>query len=253
MASSGAPASSAAWPTARASATGPAAWPTASAAGEPAAPPGQAGCKVPRSIEGQVACDWKRSLAFAPYGQLSGNIFLNPRAAAHASVAERAGTEVVAACLAAADPETGAPLFADAFLVADRYGLDPAAEGMPDVLALSADGYQASAKWNPLRDDLLRPDPNLPATHFREGVLAIDAPDVRPGHHLSADLHDVAPTALALLGLRIPEGMEGRPIQEAFEDPAADPLRRPPLHRIRPRTRRPARRRRLRRRVRLRT
>lgn len=186
--------------------------------------PGHSGCKVPRSIEGLVACDWRKTLAFAPYGQLSGNIFLNPRAAAHASHAERAGEEVVAACLAATDPETGAPLFADAFLVADRYGLDPVAEGMPEILALSADGYQATAKWSPLRDDLLRADPNLPATHYREGILAIDAPDVRPGSHLSADLHDVAPTALAMLGLPIPEGMEGRPIQEAFEDPL--PIRR---------------------------
>jgi len=184
--------------------------------------PGHSGCKVPRSIEGQVGCDWKKTLAFAPYGQLSGNIFLNPRAAAHAESAGRAGAEVVEACLAARDPETDDPLFHDAFLVADRYGLDPFAEGLPDVLALSADGYQATAKWNPvMRDELLRHDPNLPATHYREGVLAIDAPDVRPGPHLRANLHDVAPTALAMLGLRIPEGMEGRPIQEAFEDPIA--------------------------------
>src|SRR5262249_37411929 len=40
--------------------------------------PGGAGRRLPRSIEGQIGCDWKRTVAFAPFGQLSGCIFLNP-------------------------------------------------------------------------------------------------------------------------------------------------------------------------------
>ncbi|HWE40534.1 MAG TPA: alkaline phosphatase family protein [Isosphaeraceae bacterium] len=185
---------------------------------------GATSLRLPRSIDGQVGCDWKRTRAFAPYGQLSGCIFLTPGVADHAEAADRALGEVIDACRSARDPKTGGPLFADVFGVADRYGLDPRAEGLPDVLALSADGYQAQAKWSPFDRSWLRPDPNLPATHHRDGVLAIDAPDLRPGDHLRADLHDVAPTALALLGLRIPEDMEGRVLQDAFEDPL--PVRR---------------------------
>src|SRR5437660_1698635 len=79
---------------------------------------------------------------------------------------------------------------------ADRYGIDPVAEGLPDVLAPSADGYQAQAKWSPFHGGLLRPDPNLPATHWRDGIVAIDAPDIRPGDRMRADLHDLAPTTL---------------------------------------------------------
>ena len=181
--------------------------------------PGGSGRRLPRSIDGQVGCDWKQTAAFAPFGQLSGCIFLNPSVVQGAGAAERVIAEAVDTCLDARDPETGDPLFADAFSVADRYGLDPAAEGLPDVLALSADGYQAQAKWSPFRRDLLRPDPNLPATHYRDGVVAIQAPFIRPGEHLSADLHDIAPTALAMLGLRVPESMEGRVLHEAFESP----------------------------------
>jgi predicted AlkP superfamily phosphohydrolase/phosphomutase len=186
--------------------------------------PGGSGRRLPRSIDGEVGCDWKRTVAFAPFGQLSGCIFLSPQAAAHAAVAERVTRDVIASCRAACDPETGAPLFADVFSVADRYGLDPAAEGLPEVLALSSDGYQAQAKWSPFHPGLLRPDPDLPATHRMDGIVAIDAPDIRPGGHLRAHLHDIAPTTLAMLGLRIPEGMEGRVIQEAFENPL--PVRR---------------------------
>jgi hypothetical protein len=139
--------------------------------------------------------------------------------AEHAETAARLRREVVDVLLDAREPETGRPLFDDAFDVAERLGVDPAAEGLPDVLAPSADGFQAQAKWSPFRRDLLRPDPNLPATHYREGVLAIDAPGLRPGDHLVADLHDIAPTAMALLGLRVPEPMEGRALNEAFAAP----------------------------------
>ncbi len=182
--------------------------------------PGGSGRCPPRSIEGMVGCDWKRTAAFAPFGQLSGCIFLNPAMANQESVAARVRREAIEVCLASRDPETGDPLFADAFDVAERYGLDPAAEGLPHVLALSADGYQAQAKWGvSVRNRLLRPDPNLPGTHWMEGIIAIHAPDIRPGGHLRANLHDVAPTALAMLGLRVPEGMEGRVLHEAFEEP----------------------------------
>jgi predicted AlkP superfamily phosphohydrolase/phosphomutase len=182
--------------------------------------PGGTGRRLPRSVEGQLGCDWKRTLAFAPFGQLSGCIFLNPATVAPGSAAERARDEVIDACRAARDPETGDPLFADVFSTADRYGFDPVDRGLPDVLALSADGYQAQAKWRvTLRNQLLRPDPDLPATHWMDGVVAIDAPGVLPGDRLSADLHDIAPTTLAMLGMPIPDTMEGRVLQEAFDEP----------------------------------
>ena len=175
--------------------------------------------RLPRSIDGEVGCDWKRTVAYAPFGQLSGCIFLTPEVAANASRAHRLETEIVEMLLDARDPETGLALFADAFSVADRYGLDPDAEGLPRILAPSADGFQAQAKWSPFDSSLCRADWNLPATHYLDGVVAIDAPDVRAGDHLDANLHDLAPTTLALLGLDVPESMEGRVLQEAFETP----------------------------------
>src|SRR5690606_1124438 len=113
---------------------------------------------------GEVGCDWKRTLAFAPFGQLNGSIYLNPQSVPGSSAAARAITEVIDSFRLAVDAGTGTHLFSDVFDVAERYGIDPAAEGLPDVLALSTDGYQAQAKWSPLHNDLLRYDSNLPAT-----------------------------------------------------------------------------------------
>jgi predicted AlkP superfamily phosphohydrolase/phosphomutase len=181
--------------------------------------PATAGRRLPRSLDGEVGCDWKRTVAFAPFGQLSGNVFLNPALVKTESAADRLRLEIIEMFLDARDPETGEHLFADAFSVADRYGIDPAAEGLPEILAPSADGTQAQAKWSPFCKQLLKPDPRLPATHYRDGIVAIDAPDVKPGGTLEADLHDLAPTSLAMLGLAVPEHMEGRVLHDAFETP----------------------------------
>ncbi len=181
--------------------------------------PGGPGRRLPRSVEGMLGCDWSRTLAFAPFGQLSGNIYLHPEATANTSTAERVIHDVIGICRDARDPETAAPLFRDVFSTAERYGLDPVDHGIPEILALSADGYQAQAKWGvTVQKSLLRPDPNLPATHWQEGVVSIDAPGIRPGERLSADIHDLAPTTLALLGLPVPESMNGRVLHEAFEN-----------------------------------
>ena len=184
--------------------------------------PGGPGRRLPRSVDGAIGCDWKKTLAFAPFGQLCGCIFLNPETTSHGAVAERVRKEVVELCLDARDPETGTPLFHDAFSTAERYGLDPADRGLPDVLALSTDGYQAQAKWGvTLRNQLLRHDPNLPATHWMDGIIAIDAPGIRAGERIHANLNDLAPTTLAMLGIPIPGTMDGRVLHEAFEEPLA--------------------------------
>ncbi|MGE3819854.1 MAG: alkaline phosphatase family protein [Isosphaeraceae bacterium] len=181
--------------------------------------PGGSGRRLPRSVEGQLGCDWSRTLAFAPFGQLSGCVFLTPEAARHSGLADRVRLEVIERFREARDPATGDLLFRDVFSTAQRYGIDPAERGLPDVLGLSADGYQAQAKWGvSIRNKVLRPDPDLPATHWSQGIVAIDAPGVRPGGRISAELNDVAPTTLALLGLPIPQTMDGRVLQDAFED-----------------------------------
>jgi predicted AlkP superfamily phosphohydrolase/phosphomutase len=192
--------------------------------------PGGGSRRLPRSVDGQLGCDWTRTLAFSPFGQLSGCIFLHPDTTAHAEVADRAMAEVIDVCREARDPDTGARLFRDVFSTAERYGIDPADQGVADVLALSADGYQAQAKWRvSIRNELIRPDWNLPATHWLEGIVAIDAPGVQPGNRLRASLSDVAPTTLALLGLPVPESMDGQVLHEAFEQPLAVRYGAPPV------------------------
>src|SRR4051812_24927736 len=60
--------------------------------------PGGTGRRLPRSIEGQVGCDWARTSAFAPFGQLSGCLFINRSVVPHESAAARVREEVIEVC-----------------------------------------------------------------------------------------------------------------------------------------------------------
>jgi predicted AlkP superfamily phosphohydrolase/phosphomutase len=52
-------------------------------------------------------------------------------------------------------------------------------------------------------------------SHRRGGMIAVAGPDAVRGRTLSASIEDVAPTALYLLGLPVPDDLEGRVLEEA--------------------------------------
>ena len=99
----------------------------------------------------------------------------------------------------------------------------------PDVVAIPAAGFHTRSKLD-LVPGLMQSDPHLTGTHRSEGVLLIDAPGVRTGQGLTAEMRDVAPTILHLLGQFAGEAshlvldnrdgyptMPGRVLHEAFE------------------------------------
>ena len=74
------------------------------------------------------------------------------------------------ACRAAAEaleearhPETGKPLFPKIIPTAEAYGLDPAREGYPDLIAVPDDPYWVRTRLT-RRGPWVEPDPNLPGT-----------------------------------------------------------------------------------------
>jgi predicted AlkP superfamily phosphohydrolase/phosphomutase len=187
------------------------------------------------SVNAQFPFDWKRTLGFAPHQDTAAMVYLNSsdrrpgaplRSARQVDDARAAATSALSE---ARHPETGAPLFPQVVDTAKAYGLDPAREGYPDLIALPDESYwvrtklTSSAAW-------VEPDPNLPGTHRPEGVIALAADRISPGRGLSADLQDVTPTILKLFGLPIPGHVEGKPLPVLGErptlrqDPPANPV-----------------------------
>ena len=169
------------------------------------------------SVAAQFPFDWKRTRAFAPHQDTAAMIYLN-------SSARRAGAplttprqidetraEASAALAEARHPETDTPLFPRIVATADAYNVDPAREGYPDLIALPDASYWVRTKLT-RGQGWVEADPNLPGTHRPEGVIALAGAGITPGRTLTADLPDVTPTILKLLGQPIPGHVEGKPL-----------------------------------------
>lgn len=170
-----------------------------------------------QSIAAQFPFDWKRTLAFAPHQDTAAMVYMNSTAR-HAGAPlvtprqiDDARGEAMIALASARHPETGKLLFPKIVPTAEAYGIDPAAEGYPDLIALPDDPYWVRTKLGPGRA-WIEPDPNLPGTHRPEGVVALCSPGISTGRNLSANLRDITPTILALLGQPVPGHVEGVPL-----------------------------------------
>lgn len=161
--------------------------------------------------------DWKRTLAFAPHQDTAAMVYLNStdrRAGAPLATPRQvddARAATIAALAEALHPETGAPLFPRVIDTAQEYGIDPAREGYPDLIAPPDEPYWVRCKLAP-GTDWVEPDPQMPGTHRPEGVVAWSGPGVLPGRTLDADLRDVTPSILTWFGLPIPAHVEGEPL-----------------------------------------
>ena len=189
-----------------------------------------------QSIAAQFPFDWKRTLAFAPHQDTAAMVYLNSvdrRPGAPLTTprqVDEARQATIAALTEARHPETGKPLFPSVISTADAYGIDPAREGFPDLIAPPDEPYWVRCKLAAGRD-WIEPDPNMPGTHRPEGVIALRGPGILPSRTLQAQLRDVAPTILAWFGLPIPDHVEGEPLPGLSEFGWQTPnLRRDPGH-----------------------
>jgi len=179
--------------------------------------PGARSSSFDLSVVAQFPFDWKRTLAFAPHQDTAAMIYLNTagRRAGAPLVTPRQIDEARAAARDALSqarhPETGRPLFPEIIATAETYKLDPAREGYPDLIALPDAPYWVRTKLAPGKT-WVEPDANLPGTHRPEGIVALSGAGIAPGRDLQADLPDMAPTVLKLLGLPVPATMEGKPM-----------------------------------------
>jgi predicted AlkP superfamily phosphohydrolase/phosphomutase len=189
--------------------------------------PDRSAAGIPRPLASLAPIDWRRSRAVALHGNLAALVYLNTvaRFGAGPLVSSNdydcALAETIAAFEEARHPETGEALFTDVYATREGLGCDPLERSWPDVAAIPADGFHTRPKFDPVWR-LMMPDVKLAGTHRRAGVLMIDAPGVRPGKQLRADLSDVAPTVLQLLGSAVPGSMSGRALRELWgASPAA--------------------------------
>ncbi|AMV38199.1 hypothetical protein [Planctomyces sp. SH-PL62] len=199
-----------------------------------------------QSVAASFPFDWSRTLAFAPHQDTAAMVYVNSpsrrgttRHAAPLFTPREIDEARDAAAEALADarhPEDGRRLFPRIIDTAEAYGVDPAREGYPDLIALPDAAYWVRTKLAGTGPgDWVRSDPNLTGTHRPEGVVALAGAGLAAGRNLNGRLIDVAPTVLSLLGQSVPSHMEGSPLGSGraaspvtrLDEPAKRPINGP--------------------------
>lgn len=191
------------------------------------------GKAVSRAIRSEfIPLDWERSRAYFASGTYGIRINLRGREAR--GIVEPGGeyeslrAEILERTLAATDPVSGGRVFSNAWFSNELYE-GPEVGWAPDIV-LEPDpgpGYALIA-GDPGRPELVLPSRKSRGSHRPEGVLLLTGPSVRrTGGRSIANIVDIAPTVLRLLGLHVPPDMDGRALSEALEtlpDPAELPF-----------------------------
>jgi predicted AlkP superfamily phosphohydrolase/phosphomutase len=128
--------------------------------------------------------------------------------------------ELIAALKTIVDPVTGRPVVKEIYRREELFS-GPYLDRIPDILMLLDTSVLARTELNPsiwgetpesdLRD--------LSGDHDLNGIFAASGPDVcAKGFLAEAQLLDVAPTMLASVGESIPANMDGRAMEDIFQD-----------------------------------
>lgn len=114
------------------------------------------------------------------------------------------------------DPETGQPVVRRVYRSEDYY-YGPYANNVPDIVVAMDPDYGCNARFGYYSAAVTRLQ-NTPygGSHRLEGIFITAGPEViaNPGPLPNLAIEDVAPTVLYLIGLPVPEDMDGRVLTE---------------------------------------
>jgi len=125
--------------------------------------------------------------------------------------------EVIQALEGLCDPRTGEPVLQRVARREDVYR-GPYVESAPDILFELAEGYEVTSEvaTKGLFRDISGDGAGF---HAQEGILVVAGPGVDAPQTLEgANIADLAPTILHCLGLPVPRAMDGRVLEDAFDE-----------------------------------
>ncbi|MFH1841917.1 MAG: hypothetical protein ABIF77_01820, partial [bacterium] len=174
-----------------------------------------------RGLSGAVPLDWGRTRAFFVQGAFGVRANVKGREQ-HGIVEPGAEFDALIAELRTKladikDPITGRPVIKATFLPSEIYH-GPELEWAPDIILEPSDELgHTFARGGLENPNLVEPMAHSVGSHRSDGILLFAGPDVRPNHaNQTADITDIAPTVLRLLGLSVPTEMDGVLLDDAF-------------------------------------
>lgn len=174
---------------------------------------------------GLARVDWRRSVCYSPLKTgCGGGIILNVKGREPQGIVEpgaeyeRLRDTIIARLRRFTDGSSGKPIMEFVRRREEVY-TGPCLEGSPDIVFVTKDlDYVPRGDLGP-GPTLTRPRPEHGATHRLNGMVILSGEGTRRNQRLEgAAIVDIAPTVLYLMGLPIPSDLDGRVLEEAFDE-----------------------------------
>jgi predicted AlkP superfamily phosphohydrolase/phosphomutase len=180
------------------------------------------------SIEHDLAVDFSRTQACVMHAGMSGFLYLNLAGRQESGIVRPDEYESIRDVLQRRFREvtTQSPegntihVFKDVHKPEDLYGCSRNGRPwLPDLLLVPHDGLAVVRKIRSGGPVRWLPRSRIEGTHRANGIFAARGAGIARGRQVDADIIDATPTLLAMLGLRIPDDMEGQVIEPLFDPP----------------------------------
>lgn len=177
------------------------------------------------TVESKTPLDWRHTKAMMLIPALSGHIYVNLENrnlkgnVRQGSEYEQILDELSRRFLELKGPD-GEPLFLKAVRPAKLYDSDNIDyEITADLILIPNDGYTTSDKANKKTANMkMLPEGHVGGSHRYEGMYIFNGPNVRKGEG-RGHIVDIMPSIYALLGMELPDYIDGRPMQDIFNKP----------------------------------
>ncbi len=181
-------------------------------------------------IEHDLAIDFSRTRACVMHAGMAGFLYLNLAGRQPTGIVAPADYEALRDELRdrflgdecrVRDPQ-GNPiqLFSEVYRPEELYGCSREDQPwMPDLILTPRDSLTVVRKIRGRQPVHWLSYRRMEGTHRQNGVFVAQGPGVAQGGKVQCHIVDCAPTILALLGLRVPDDMEGRVVTDVFAQP----------------------------------
>lgn len=165
--------------------------------------------------------DWERTRAFSMgnYGQIYVNLRgREPFGSVEPRDFDKVRADIVAALDRLTDPQTGEKVVARIYETQEIFW-GPFVKDAPDVAFLLAENYKALGTLEFASNRVIEPAFGNSGDHRMDGMVGLLGKNVKPGSKIEgANIMDVAPTIFYLMGLPIPEDLDGHVMTAPLAD-----------------------------------
>ena len=176
-----------------------------------------------RLVDEKLGIDWSRTMAAVCHTAMWGFLYLNVRGRQPEGIIEpgeeyeACRNDLIERFLAEKDPVTGEPLFTEVIKPEMAYGESPLSWDCPDLLLAPQEGVKVNrrtrGKWTVKHTNPATAE----GTHLLHGLWMAAGETIKTGQNFQANIQDIAPTLLTMLGIPVLKDMDGEVLFDIFQ------------------------------------